>query len=156
MRRNNTDSSVFATADDCNTAGPCTPFSIIDNHNKDATLFGYYLQDEWKALDKLTVNYGARFDYYNAYVTADQLSPRLGAVYDLTPETKLHAGYARYFTPPPTELIAPVTIAAFQGTTGAPLSNASSPVKPERDNYFDAGIIQKIRQRPDARPRCLL
>jgi len=139
--RDNTDSTVFASG--C--SAPCTPLApIIDNHNKDATLFGYYLQDEWKAIDKLTINYGARFDYYNAYVNADQFSPRLGAVYDLTPQTKLHAGYARYFTPPPTELIEPVTIAAFQGTTGAPLSNESSPVKPERDNYFDVGIIQKI------------
>jgi len=142
--RSNTSSSVFLTADNCDTAGPCTPFNIIDNHNKDATLFGYYLQDEWKALDKLTVNYGVRFDYYNAYVTANQVSPRLGAVYDLTSSTKLHAGYARYFTPPPTELIAPVSVALFQGTTGAPASNGASPVKPEQDNYFDAGIIRKF------------
>ncbi len=142
--RNNTDSSVFSTlGPDC-TTNPCAPFSIIDNHSKDATLFGAYLQDEWKAVDRLTINYGARFDYYNAYVTDNQISPRLGAVYELTPQTKLHAGYARYFTPPPTELIAPVTVGLFQNTTGAPLSNGASPVRPEKDNYFDAGIIQKI------------
>ena len=38
-------------------------------------------------------------------MTADQLSPRLGLVYKATPDTTLHAAYARYFTPPPTELV---------------------------------------------------
>lgn len=142
--KSDTTSSVFSTTGpDCTTAG-CTPFTIVDNHQKNATLAGAYLQDEWKAIDRLTINYGARLDYYDAYVNDSQISPRIGAIYDLTPTTKLHAGYARYFTPPPTELIAPVTIAAFQGTTGAPPGTASSSVKPEKDNYFDAGVIQKV------------
>jgi hypothetical protein len=81
--QSNTDSSVFSTlGPDCTTTA-CIPFSIIDNHSKDATLFGAYLQDEWKVIDKLTINYGARFDYYNAYVADNQISPRIGAVYDL-------------------------------------------------------------------------
>lgn len=142
--RSDTNSSVFSTlGPDC-TLNPCTPLSIVDKHQKDATLFGAYVQDEWKAWDKLTINYGARFDVYQAFVNESQLSPRIGAVYDLTPSTKLHAGYARYFTPPPTELIQSTTIAAFQNTTGAPPGTGSSPVRPERDNYFDAGVIQTV------------
>jgi len=143
--KSDTNSLVFPLAD-CDVSNNCTgpAMDIVDNHNKDAALLGYYLQDEWQALDKLTVNYGARFDYYNAYVSAEQLSPRIGAIYDLTTSTKLHTGYARYFTPPPTELIAPETVAEFENTTGAPPSTGSSPVKPERDNYFDAGVIQKV------------
>ena len=142
--KSDTTSSTFSTlGPDCTTVA-CTPFAIIDNHQKNATLFGLYVQDEWKAIDKLTINYGARFDYYYAYVTDNQISPRIGAIYDLTPSTKLHAGYARYFTPPPTELIAPVTLAAFANTTGGPPGTGSSPVMPEKDNYFDAGVIQKI------------
>lgn len=121
-----------------------TPFSLEDNHSKTATLFGIYLQDEWKPLDKLTVNYGARFDQYDAYVSDNQISPRIGAVYDLTPNTKLHTGYAHYFTPPPTELIAPASIDKFAGTTGQLPNDISSAVTPEKDDYFDAGIIQKF------------
>jgi outer membrane receptor protein involved in Fe transport len=124
---------------------PCTtPFTIIDNHQKGATLGGIYLQDEWKLTDNLTVNYGARFDTYSAYVSETQIGPRIGAVYDLTSQTTLHAGYAHYFTPPPTELIAPVTISKFANTTGAPPGTVSSPVTPEKDDYFDIGAIQKI------------
>ncbi len=139
------DSLVYQQAD-CDISGNCAnpPTSIYENSNKGAVLSGLYLQDEWKALDKLTVNYGARYDYYDAYVTASQLSPRLGAIYDLTADTKLHAGYAHYFTPPPTELIAPVAISDFTGTTGELNSSVSSPVRPETSNYFDVGVIQKI------------
>lgn len=121
-----------------------TPFTLIDNASKDARLFGIYLQDEWKAADKLTINYGARFDAYSAYVDASQLSPRIGAIYELMPQTTLHMGYARYFTPPPTELIAPVAVQQFVNTTGATPTTTDSAIVPERDNYFDAGVIQKV------------
>jgi outer membrane receptor protein involved in Fe transport len=138
-----TDSTVFPNAQCIGTNCTAPTENIPDNHSKDATLLGYYLQDEWRALDKLTVNYGARLDFYNAYVSASQLSPRIGGIYDVTPTTKLHAGYARYFTPPPTELVAPETVALFQNTTGAAASTGASPVVPERDNYYDIGVIQK-------------
>ena len=142
--RSNDNSDVF-TADPVNGAQiGTTPFSITDNHGETATLFGAYLQDEWKPTDKLTVNYGARFDQYDAYVSDNQISPRLGAIYDLTDSTKLHTGYAHYFTPPPTELIQSTSIDKFTGTTGALSSDVSSNVVPEKDDYFDAGIIQKF------------
>jgi outer membrane cobalamin receptor len=134
-------SQVFSTTA-C--GGLCTtPMTIVDNHAKDAMLGGVYLQDEWKATDKLTVNYGARFDAYRGYVSASQFEPRLGAVYEMMPKTTLHVGYARYFTPPPTELIAPEDIAKFANTTGAPPGTVSSPVVPEKDDYFDVGVLQK-------------
>src|SRR6202521_2183606 len=53
----------------------------------------------------LIVDYGARHDYVDAFVQEGQLSPRLGVVYKIFEQTTLHAGYARYFTPPPTELV---------------------------------------------------
>ena len=121
-----------------------TPFSIANNNTASAKLFGTYLQDEWKIGDKFTVNYGARFDAYSAFVNANQLSPRIGMIYDLTSTTTFHSGYARYFTPPDTELITAGTLNQFANSTGATPSTQSSPVKPERDNYFDAGISQKV------------
>ncbi len=141
----NANSLVFpADASGTQLPGAGTPFAIADNAYQIARLAGFYLQDEWSPLDKLTLNYGARLDYYSAYVSETALSPRIGMIYELTPETKLHAGYARYFTPPPTELIAPVTIAQFANSTGQLPTSTSSPVVPEKDNYFDAGITQKI------------
>ena len=119
--------------------------TIIDNEPKNGnTLSSVYVQDEWKPFDKWTVNYGLRFDYMSAYVTADQLSPRLGVVYKPTSDTTLHAGYSRYFTPPPTELILQKSVALFNDTSNAGLTSQNSPVQPERSHYFDVGVIQKL------------
>ena len=135
-------SLVFPVDAAGNATGP--PITITDNNPKKGnTLFSLYLQDEWKPFEKLTVNYGLRYDAMDAYVEASQLSPRLGMVYKVTPETTLHAAYARDFTPPPTELVLTKTQSAFEGTSGA-VPGENSPVVPERSHYFDAGVTQKI------------
>ena len=77
-------------------------------------------------------------------MTGSQVSPRVGLVYKATPDTTLHAAYARYFTPPPTELVAPKDLALFEGTSNAPQNTLNSPVLPERSHYLDAGVTQNI------------
>jgi len=139
---NNT-ASVFA-ADDTGAQTSTTPFTIVDNHSGSGTTMGVYLQDEWKPTDKLTVNYGARYDHVNTIVSEQQLSPRLGLTYDLTPRTRVHAGYARYFTPPPTEKFDTTSVQAFAGTTNALPSDANTAVKSERSNYFDLGVSHQL------------
>lgn len=142
IRSDNT-STVFPVDAGGNIAG--APFTITDNNPKNNNrLLGLYLQDEWRVSDKLTVNYGARFDQVNAFVNESQLSPRLGLVYKATPATSLHAGIARYFTPPPTELVSPTTIALFANTSNAPPSTLNSPVKSERSRYLDIGATQQV------------
>ncbi|WP_439890244.1 TonB-dependent receptor [Ralstonia sp. 25C] len=136
-------SSVFP-ADDTGAQTSGTPFTIVDNHSGSGTTLGVYLQDEWKPTDKLTVNYGARYDHVNTIVSEQQLSPRLGVTYDLTPRTRVHAGYARYFTPPPTEKFDTTSVQAFAGTTNALPSDANTAVKSERSNYFDLGVSHQL------------
>ncbi|XAH23360.1 TonB-dependent receptor [Xylophilus sp. GW821-FHT01B05] len=139
----NNNALVFpADADGNQTSG--TPITVQDNSRLKGTLYGIYLQDEWKATDKLTVNYGARFDQTNTVSNEQQLSPRIGLVYELSKQTRLHAGYARYFTPPPTEKIDTTSVAAFLGTTNALPSDANTSVKSERSNYFDLGIEHQL------------
>jgi outer membrane receptor protein involved in Fe transport len=124
---------------------PALPLeSITDDVAKLGWLAGIYAQDEWKITDKLTMNYGARFDQMWQYVNANQLSPRVSFTYKPWQYTTLHAGYARYFTPPVLVEAAPANIALFTGTSGAPASGGTNPVLPERSHYFDAGIDQKI------------
>jgi outer membrane receptor protein involved in Fe transport len=140
---NNT-SRVFPADEDGNQTST-TPITIIDNApHIDARTYGVYAQDEWQIGDRVTMNYGVRADKVNAYVHESELSPRLGLVYAATDTTTLHAGYARYFTPPPTELIAPTDIALFQGTTNALPTNVNAETLSERSDYFDAGVSQKI------------
>jgi outer membrane receptor protein involved in Fe transport len=134
--------SVFPTVDGAQSSDQ--PFTINSASTTIGRLFGVYVQDEWKVNDKLIINYGLRYDKMNEVVDASQLSPRVGVVYKATPSTTLHAGYARYFTPPPLELIAPTTVAQFNNTTNQAASPQNSPVQPERSHYFDVGVTQRV------------
>jgi outer membrane receptor protein involved in Fe transport len=120
------------------------PETITDNVSKLGWLAGVYVQDEWKVTHNFTINAGLRFDQMWQYVDANQLSPRINFTYKPFENTTFHAGYARYFTPPVLVEAAPSNIALFNGTTGASTTPGTSPVLPERSNYFDAGVDQKI------------
>lgn len=117
-----------------------TPETLVDNSALAGTLWGLYLQDEWQPVKALTVNYGLRYDQARTVVDEHQFSPRFGVVYDLSPDLRLHAGYARYFTPPPTEKIDTTSVQKFLGTTNALPSDANTAVRSERANYLDAGL----------------
>jgi outer membrane receptor protein involved in Fe transport len=120
------------------------PFTTTDNSSKLGWIAGMYVQDEWRITDKLTLNAGLRFDQMWQYVDANQLSPRLNAVYKPFDGTTFHAGYARYFTPPPQAIAASANIAAFANTSAQPDTFQQNQVLPERSHYFDAGVVQKI------------
>ena len=122
------------------------PLRIVDNHDKYGYFYGFYLQDEWKPFEQLTINFGGRLDFVNAFVDENQLSPRINVVYEPFKGTTLHAGYARYFTPPPLEGVPQSTIAKFAGTTNESAITKDSPVTSERAHYFDVGVTQKIAE----------
>ena len=68
--------------------------TIVDNHRLTALFAGGYLQDEWKIFEKLTLNYGARFDVFNSSFDNEcQLSPRANLIWQPSDSTTLHAGY---------------------------------------------------------------
>ncbi len=133
------DASVFPADGDGNQTST-VPVDINDRSTIKGRLWGVYLQDEWQATRALTVNYGLRYDQVKTVVDEKQLSPRLGAVYELNPQLRLHAGYARYFTPPPTEKIDTTSIAKFANTTNALPSDANTAIKSERSHYYDVGL----------------
>jgi len=120
------------------------PTAIGDIGTKTEWIESAYLQDEWKLMPSLTVNYGVRFDRFTAYTSASQASPRLNVVWQVLPATTLHAGYSRYLSPPPFELVGGETISKFINTTSPPLSPGASAPLPERANYYDLGVQQKI------------
>ncbi|MFZ0889857.1 MAG: TonB-dependent receptor [Candidatus Binataceae bacterium] len=120
------------------------PISVVDDIALQTWIYSVYAQDEWKPVEQLTINCGARFDLYDGLVRADQASPRVGLEYTPIKGTTLHAGYARQFTPPPTELVTVSTINKFANTTGAPASNGNGTPTVERDHLFDAGITQQV------------
>jgi hypothetical protein len=72
-----------------------------------STIIGGFIQDSWSVLDKVTLNLGIRYDTLTQQGNdgktrlslADQLSPRLGVVWDPTQQgrSKLFANYSRYY-----------------------------------------------------------
>jgi outer membrane receptor protein involved in Fe transport len=127
------------------------PQVIYDNGSQAQELASIYLQDEWQALASLTVNYGLRFDHYNAYSSGSQTSPRVNFVWQLPTDTTVHGGYSRYFTPPPFELVAGGTLTKFLNTSALPpgcmagqLCVTDSPPVADKANYYDLGVLQKL------------
>ena len=122
------------------------PVVIADSGEQTSDTVSLYVQDEWKPLDHVTLNYGLRYDKLKSYRTEDQLSPRINFVWTPTDSTTIHGGYARYFTPPPYELIASNTQSLFKGTS-FDLSGQNDLPYAQRDNYYDIGIQQHIGKR---------
>jgi outer membrane receptor for ferrienterochelin and colicins len=120
------------------------PLSIADNGSQTQWIESAYLQDEWTVIAPLTINYGLRIDHYNAYSSGGQFSPRINAVWEPVSGSLLHAGFSRYFTPPPFELVGSETISKFVNTTAAPQVTAATPPVTERASYLDVGAQQKL------------
>jgi hypothetical protein len=138
-----TDSAVIALDAAGNQVND-TPIFISDNGGKTEWIESLYLQDEWKALPAVTLNYGLRFDKFTAFTAAHQVSPRFNAVWQALEDTVVHAGYSRYLSPPPFELVGTETVGKFVNTTAAAAVTQADTPQAEQANYYDIGVQQKI------------
>jgi outer membrane receptor protein involved in Fe transport len=120
------------------------PISVIDDTSNTQWIESAYLQDEWHVNSVLVVNYGVRFDHFTAFTSGSQLSPRLNFVWQAADDTTVHAGYSRFFSPPPFELVGSTTVQKFLNTTFQPAVTQDDPVKAERSNYYDIGVQQSV------------
>jgi outer membrane receptor protein involved in Fe transport len=120
------------------------PIAIGDGSYRAGGLYGLYVQDEWRVLPTVTINFGARFDIVDEFTHESQVSPRVNIVWRPTETTTVHAGYSRYFVPPPFELITSTAITKLLNTTAAPAVTQNDPVRAERSHYFDVGVSQVI------------
>jgi hypothetical protein len=123
-----------------------TPFPIVDNHAKTGWSYSAFLQDEFKVLPTVTINFGGRFDAVDTSTHESQVSPRLNTVWQALQATTVHAGYANYFTPPPFDIVSLTSVNKFNGTSAQTPSSANSPVKAERAQYFDVGVDQQVME----------
>jgi len=141
--KSDTSSAVIALNDAGNQISDI-PVNVVDNGAKTEWIESLYLQDEWKVIPTMTVNYGVRFDKFTAFASGHQVSPRLNVVWQALPDTTLHAGYSRYFSPPPFELVGTETVSKFVNTTAAAeVLQADTPLA-EEANYYDIGVQQKF------------
>jgi outer membrane receptor for ferrienterochelin and colicins len=138
-----TASQVLPT-DDTGAQTSDIPLAIGDNTRNSQMIESVYLQDEWRVLPVFTVNYGLRFDHYHAFSRGSQVSPRINFVWQATDSTTVHAGYSRFFSPPPFELVGNSSIQRFLNTTAAPEITSGDVVRAETSNYYDVGVQQQL------------
>src|SRR3984957_8509896 len=139
--------SAVIPLDDAGNQISDVPVNIVDNGAKTEWIESVYLQDEWKLIPTVTVNYGLRFDKFNAFASGHQVSPRVNVVWQALPSTTVHAGYSRYLSPPPFELVGTETVSKFVNTTAAAAVLQADTPLPEQANYYDMGAQQKITDR---------
>jgi len=120
-----------------------TPVGLTDSADLTGWTYSVYLQDEWKVLPSVTVNFGGRFDAITGATSENQFSPRVNVVWEPTPEITLRAGYARYFVPAPLNQVSVGSLAARVGTVAAPEVMTNDPVRAERSDNIDVGLTVK-------------
>jgi outer membrane receptor protein involved in Fe transport len=119
------------------------PFGFTDSSDLTGWTYSVYLQDEWRIVPTVTVNFGLRFDAITSPTQENQFSPRINVVWQPDEMFTFRAGYSRYFTPPPLLQVSGNSIATLAGTVAAPEVTQNDPVRAERADYFDVGVTAK-------------
>ena len=97
--------------DDTGTPLGDVPTTIVDNGSKTEWIESAYLQDEWKMLPTLTLNYGAAVRPVHGLYEREPGQPATErGLAGAAGRPRVHAGYSRYLSPPPFELVGGKTI----------------------------------------------
>lgn len=112
----------------------------VGQFKESGELFGAYVQDHWRATDRLLVSAGVRYDSYDLTldtygggVDSDGFSFNIGADYDLTPELTFNIGWAEAFRGK--EIGDGFTIETRPGRL-----SLSPTLQPERVDNFETGL----------------
>ncbi len=119
---------------------------IVFKNSKNTNLYSIYAQNEYAFNQDLKLNFGGRFDKAQGVVNDQQFSPRFGGVYQLNTKTKLHAGYAKYFTAPKAELATAFNPSDFENTSNASENLQNGKIKSEKTDYYDIGLAYQLNQ----------
>ena len=137
------DSLVFPAGPDGRQSADL-PVRVNDDQRIVGHQYTVYVQDAWTPTERITINLGARADRNKAYLDEGQVSPRASLSYRIDDDTTAHVAYARYFTPAPTELVAPANLHLYDGTTNQLSNTDDHRVKAERSDYYDIGIQHRF------------
>lgn len=99
---------------------------LNDRVSASRTALATYVQDEWKITPAFTFNPGVRVEWLRGLQSAATVEPRASLVWQSEHGFTAHVGYARYASAPPID------------------EAASADLRDERDDYFDAGLQQRV------------
>jgi hypothetical protein len=115
-------------------------FGPSSNSSLNGSDVGVYAQTVYAPTDRFELRTGVRFDAHTAPFagTQNQVSPRIRLNIFPDPSTTIYLYYGRLFTPTNVEELRDITNAA----TGA----AASPTVPERDHFYEAGLVHRFSE----------
>jgi outer membrane receptor protein involved in Fe transport len=124
---------------------PDNPFTFADHQRP--WLLSLFAQDAVQASDRLTINFGARFDRSRLLIDAWQLSPRAGVAYVVRPGTTVRASAMRLFQPPQTEYL--LLSSSPEARELSPFVDddeigGGSTIPPERQTALDVSVTQDV------------
>ena len=121
-----------------------TPISLTANLNKINLVYGVYLQDQWRITDRLSVNFGSRWDRVTGFTTDSQFSPTINSTYKPRLDTVIHAGFARNFQVPNFQNVSSGIARLFAGTTAEVSTGGSTTPFAETDYTWDVGFTHQF------------
>ncbi len=125
---------------------------LFDFRGRDSGgLYSGFLQDSL-ALGRLQLSLGLRFDAYRFLVNGNQWQPRVGAAWHIKETgTVLRASYSRTYQTAPNENLllssSPAAAAIAPPSIQENLGSAIVPIRPERQNFYEAGLQQAMGRR---------
>jgi outer membrane receptor protein involved in Fe transport len=125
--------------EDFSTISPTGRTGPASNSGLNGSDVGVYAQTAYSPTEWAEIRTGVRYDAHTAPFagTETQVSPRIRLNLRPSQTTTLYAYYGRLFMPTNVEDLRAITSVAQQGV-------ATTPTLPERDNFYEAGLIQRI------------
>ena len=116
-------------------AGASGPASVAGLTGSDV---GTYAQIAWSPIEQFELRTGLRYDAHTAPFagTQRQLSPRVRLNFFPSAATTLYAYYGRLFVP--------TNVEELRTITNATLGAAAEPTLPERDDFYEAGVVHRF------------
>jgi len=112
------------------------PYLVKQAARHQNSRLGVYFQDEWQLLNDFMLNTGLRYDH-NSAASGNNLNPRLGVIYQLSPLTTIKALYGKaYRLPNAYELYY-----AIEGDGGQKINPES---KPEQIHSYEMVLEQRL------------
>ncbi len=125
----------FTTTDSLGDSGPASQ-SNLNGHD-----VGVYAETMLTPVEWFELRTGVRYDTHAAPFVPDQrqVSPRVKLSFFPSPENTIYLYYGRLFMPTNVENLRSITTVSDAGDT-----TSASPTLPERDNFFEAGVMHRF------------
>ena len=110
-------------------------------------LHSAYVQDAFAPITNLSLQLGLRYDHSRLLVSAQQFSPRLGAVYFITKsKTAIRGSFNRLYQPPQVDnlLLSASELAGQLSPFATPAGGGNAAIQPERTSAWEVGFAQDV------------